>query len=200
MPGSHNKCPVSPLCAGMILNGLRAISRSKASLPWKVGALHVPFLQGACPRSGSRRGKGPDRNPRGGPVCASSPPRQGRGPGKPRLRPRKDDGQWAVGLSGRPPRASPAGLEHPARGRGDAGTFQNLRAQPGARRAPHAVATPPERARPLRGCLTAGSHRREARARTRQHSSARAHEGARSPASQDETEGMESSSWFENRR
>lgn len=75
-----------------------------------------PLSAGACPRSGSRRGKGLHWNPRGGPVCASSPPRQGWGPRKPR----KDDGQWAVSSSGRPLRPSPAGLEHPARGWGDA--------------------------------------------------------------------------------
>lgn len=173
------------------INSLRGITALGSRCP------SHPLFVGACPRSGSRRGTGTIRTRRPT-ACAWRPLRRRRGPGKPRQQPHWNGELWARarGVAGPPAPVSPAecgwGTQR------EAGTFRNPGARPGAERAPGPAEIPHGAAQPRSRPLTPISRGVGARARARPHRSARAHGGAGSPAAQDETEGMESSSWFEN--
>nr|XP_059865988.1 small ribosomal subunit protein bS6m [Delphinus delphis] len=173
------------------INSLRGITALGSRCP------SHPLFVGACPRSGSRRGTGTIRTRRPT-ACAWRPLRRRRGPGKPRQQPHWNGELWARarGVAGPPAPVSPAECGWGTQT--EAGTFRNPGARPGAESAPGPAEIPHGAAQPRRRPLTPISRGVGARARARPHRSARAHGGAGSPAAQDETEGMESSSWFEN--
>lgn len=172
---------------------------------------HPPFMQEPAPRSGSPRGMG--RIGESSHHCRRRAPTFP-GEGVPRSRPRaatlEKESLWARALRAAHPGSTPCGV-------GGGGVWRGAQIQAversrtwvgrgvRGRRTPCPADIPARRSVAMDQAPRAPESRsRDARARARTdriapHRSARAHGGAGSPAAQDATGGLESSSWFEKR-
>lgn len=146
-----------------------------------------PLSVGGCPRSESRRGKGSERNPRGGPEKGAGVPAAVQG--------RQAEGSGS-GWQAAPGITQCAGLERRSPKRENSRTSVRGRGQ--GESPPPPMRSQPRIPHPRKREAGEPPHRRAARTQGPDRTAAHAH--SRAPARDDDAGAMESSSCFENRR